>query len=284
MLAIMFPAAVIVSGESIDWTWSLISFAIFFSINFLAKTVFFLALQRCLLNQFGFPDQIISEIESPRWHLPLDWRGKSVLSNSSRVKAAKFIDITCRKGGHIWGHGLSHILILPVIIGRHRTLEAAAGAGFIVFFGASFRASSIYFLRNPVKEQYWKFSSRFLFGAGPRIRDGRVAQLNVLIAGLSSAVGRVGVQIMAHYLLPPESETPELWALALNLVFLPLTFGDAMGEIIGTPLGKHQFNVRGMGEINKKSLEGCLAVFVFSLIPCLVFVYHYCTFSSLSDA
>ena len=49
------------------------------------------------------------------------------------------------------------------------------------------------------------------------------------------------------------------------LMFLPVAFGDAMGEIIGSFYGKRKFAVKCFGEVNKKSLEGCAAVFIFSL-------------------
>lgn len=55
-----------------------------------------------------------------------------------------------------------------------------------------------------------------------------------------------------------------------QVVLLPLTFGDALGEVIGTPFGRHRFKVRGLGEINQKSLEGCVAVFLGSLVPLLI--------------
>ena len=45
---------------------------------------------------------------------------------------------------------------------------------------------------------------------------------------------------------------------------------DALGEVIGTPFGRHRFKVKGLGEINEKSLEGCAAVFLGSLIPGLI--------------
>eukprot|EP00957_Ditylum_brightwellii_P024571 1855782-Ditylum_brightwellii.AAC.1 len=38
-----------------------------------------------------------------------------------------------------------------------------------------------------------------------------------------------------------------------------------MGEIVGSFYGKQKFAVKGFGEINKKSLEGCAAEFIFSL-------------------
>ena len=52
-----------------------------------------------------------------------------------------------------------------------------------------------------------------------------------------------------------------------------LLFGDAFGEIIGAPFGKHTFSVKGLGEINKKSIEGCIAVFITTLIPSWILIY-----------
>merc|ERR1712072_606406 len=80
-------------------------------------------------------------------------------------------------------------------------------------------------------------------------------------------MGAYGIAMLA---LPAEDGNKDLWRFAINMVTLPLIFGDALGEIIGTPFGRHQFNVRGFGEINKKSLEGCAAVFVGTLAPTLV--------------
>ena len=68
---------------------------------------------------------------------------------------------------------------------------------------------------------------------------------------------------------PPRALTVPL-APFPQVVLLPLTFGDALGEVIGTPFGRHRFKVRGLGEINQKSLEGCVAVFLGSLVPLLI--------------
>ena len=57
------------------------------------------------------------------------------------------------------------------------------------------------------------------------------------------------------------------------LVYAPLIIGDALGELVGGPYGGKYFSVfavRGLGEINRKSIEGCLAVFVGSLVSCLI--------------
>jgi dolichol kinase len=55
-------------------------------------------------------------------------------------------------------------------------------------------------------------------------------------------------------------------------VFLPLTIGDALGEIIGTIWGKQKLRVWGIGQINRKSLLGTMAVFLGSLLPLMFIV------------
>merc|ERR1719353_2754684 len=75
--------------------------------------------------------------------------------------------------------------------------------------------------------------------------------------------------------MPHSDAVPGLWSLITQLVMLPLSYGDAMGEIIGTPFGGRwfwKFKVRGFGEINQKSIEGCIAVFLGALVPCLIAV------------
>ena len=51
-----------------------------------------------------------------------------------------------------------------------------------------------------------------------------------------------------------------VFALAMQ----PLIWGDTFGEIIGSFFGKFEFNVVGIGEINKKTIEGTTSVFLSS--------------------
>ena len=64
----------------------------------------------------------------------------------------------------------------------------------------------------------------------------------------------------------PEETNKILFALAVQ----PLIWGDTFGEIIGSFYGRIEFNVIGIGEINKKTVEGTVAVFLSSLISLLI--------------
>jgi dolichol kinase len=45
--------------------------------------------------------------------------------------------------------------------------------------------------------------------------------------------------------------------------------GDAFAEIIGSCFGSYEFEVLGVGEVNKKTLEGVLAMFITTLVSCV---------------
>lgn len=46
----------------------------------------------------------------------------------------------------------------------------------------------------------------------------------------------------------------------------PLIWGDTFGEVIGSFFGRMEFNVIGIGEINKKTVEGTTSVFISSFL------------------
>jgi len=56
----------------------------------------------------------------------------------------------------------------------------------------------------------------------------------------------------------------------LALSVQPLIWGDTFGEVIGSFFGRYEFNVLGIGEINKKTVEGTTAVFLSSFISLIV--------------
>ena len=115
------------------------------------------------------------------------------------------------------------------------------------------------------------YSSNKIFGlpgilyGGARIRDGiygrknalviRFAFLNLLPLYFIEYLARDNLADSANLLLFP------------SFVFLPLTIGDALGEIIGTTWGKQKLRGWGIGEINRKSVLGTTSVFLGSLVP-----------------
>ena len=56
----------------------------------------------------------------------------------------------------------------------------------------------------------------------------------------------------------------------IALAVQPLIWGDTFGEVIGSFFGRMEFNVLGIGEINKKTVEGTSAVFVSSFVSLIV--------------
>merc|ERR1711977_490349 len=54
----------------------------------------------------------------------------------------------------------------------------------------------------------------------------------------------------------------------LLICTLPCAYGDCLAEIVGVN-GRLRFNVCGIGEKNNKSVEGMLAMFLGSVLPCL---------------
>ena len=121
------------------------------------------------------------------------------------------------------------------------------------------------------------YVSARLYGWAARIRDGRVARKNLLVAYCAAFSGifvtyLMGSQGILHHV------TPDLQKLLLVLYYAPLAVGDAMGELIGSPFGGMffpTFRVQGFGEINRKSIEGCFAVFVGSLGSTIVVCLYY---------
>jgi dolichol kinase len=66
------------------------------------------------------------------------------------------------------------------------------------------------------------------------------------------------IMLSAYDFDEPTNRT--VFALAMQ----PLIWGDTFGEVIGSFFGKFEFNVVGIGEINKKTVEGTTSVFLSS--------------------
>jgi len=122
----------------------------------------------------------------------------------------------------------------------------------------------------------------------PRVRDGREAFINIRVCSVASGLGMTVCGAMIELFtdcganaIDADADASDSKVIAYkkilqsmaNLSYFPLAFGDAMGEVIGSFYGKHTFAVRGFGEVNKKSFEGCAAVFAFSLASTLLSTY-----------
>lgn len=101
---------------------------------------------------------------------------------------------------------------------------------------------------------------------GCRIRDGQYGRFNQVVVNFWAYCSRIIMMILLLEYNFPEATNQILIALAMQ----PLIWGDTFGEIIGSFCGKHEFSVRGIGEINKKTIEGTVSVFISSFISLVV--------------
>eukprot|EP01084_Bolivina_argentea_P157437 274361_1 len=177
----------------------------------------------------------------------------------------KNVDMLSRK---IIGHIPSGLVIITVyeILGSSSLYEVLTYYIIFTFLWAIWYYIVIKYASNS------KILNIMTFGANPRIRDGYLAYKNIIIAALASNVGQIIVIPLAMLIYgdPYNKDISNGYILLIQLVAMNYMFGDASGEIIGALFGKHTFNVKGMGEINKKSIEGCVAVFLFALISSFI--------------
>ena len=54
---------------------------------------------------------------------------------------------------------------------------------------------------------------------------------------------------------------------------LPVAIGDSFAEVVGSLFGRRYFSVSGLGEINKKTVEGVAAMFTTTLVSLVVAVF-----------
>ena len=107
--------------------------------------------------------------------------------------------------------------------------------------------------------------SGILYGADTRIRDGIYGRKNALV--VKFAFLNLLPLYFIEYLARDNLADSANLLLFPSFVFLPLTIGDALGEIIGATWGKQKLRVWGIGQINRKSVLGTTSVFLGSLLP-----------------
>mmetsp|Transcript_39056 Transcript_39056/g.126246 ORF Transcript_39056/g.126246 Transcript_39056/m.126246 type:complete len:403 (+) Transcript_39056:61-1269(+) len=260
------PVAAILSGAlPVDWDQFGVGVAFLIGGEVVRRPIFCLLRVLYLRRVVGLSDAEIADIVGTRLSLPQDWL-PNLLADPRTKTRIKVCDVLFRKGGHVFTL-TSTIIFNAFVVDDLGALVLSVSLGSVLL--VMVQASAISLFRGAAHRGHWWWLS-WLFGAADRIRDGRLGQQNAMMGSTSMMWGIVASFGIALLGLPPQEDAEKLWALATQLVLLPLTYGDAMGEIIGTPFGRHRFKVKGLGEINEKSLEGCAAVFLGSLIPGLI--------------
>jgi dolichol kinase len=111
------------------------------------------------------------------------------------------------------------------------------------------------------------FLARLFYGAQSRVMDGALARANcLLITTLWSAfrfvMVPIGMQLARHF-------PPSTYAALFVLIWGSYVAADAASEIVGSLFGKQKLRVRGLGDVNRKSIAGTWGGFLASLALCL---------------
>jgi len=109
---------------------------------------------------------------------------------------------------------------------------------------------------------------RYIF-QGSRVFDGQYGRFNLVVVNFWAYAGR----IIMFQLLVRSGHSDEVKGILFALSMMPLLWGDSFGEIIGSFFGKITFTVRGLGDVNTKTVEGTVAVFASSFVAQLLMFY-----------
>jgi len=266
LLAFAAEAVMAVAAErDIDWEALGVGLLSSTLLGWVIHTLVFVLMRRVLLKRFvGFSAEEIAEIETPRMHLPHEWLN-SLLEDPKKRWRVRVVDAAIRKGGHVYSGVGALFVTFHFLMKSDGLFELLLAYTLKIALRASIQTCLLWLYHGAEHASKWQFFS-FAFAGADRIRDGRSAHINRITSWVSSLWGLIVAYLIAYSVLPPIQEDGNIWMLALDAAMAPVIFGDACGELVGGPFGRHTFEVKGFGEINKKSYEGCFAVFLGSLM------------------
>lgn len=110
------------------------------------------------------------------------------------------------------------------------------------------------------------FLARAVYGPQSRIMDGVLARANCLLIFTLWSLFKfilvpIGTQLATLY-------KPEQFAAVFALIWASYLICDTLGEVVGSLVGAMKIRVRGVGDVNRKSVAGTVAGFVGSLVFC----------------
>jgi hypothetical protein len=221
-----------------------------------------------MVKQFGISKEHYDMIIGPR----AEWTGEEcdILVKAYTKERIKVMDAISRRAGHtlINIFRITFFMMVPSNTLRFQT----------AFLQLPFIFSLKYLTESG---KTCKDLGRFVF-QGSRVMDGQYGRFNLVVVNFWAYAGRI---IMFQILTIYGFEDSVCRAMFM-LSFMPLLWGDTFGEVIGSFFGKHQFEVRGLGDVNRKSIEGTFAVFLssyvsmlfafytFASLPASIFIYH----------
>lgn len=117
------------------------------------------------------------------------------------------------------------------------------------------------------------FLAAAFYGPQSRVMDGVLARANcLLISTLWTAfkfiLVPIGGQLAAVY-------RPEQFAVVFALIWGSYIVTDALSEVGGALFGRQKIRVRGVGDVNRKSIGGTVTGFIGALAFCIAIVMAY---------
>ncbi|RPI21031.1 MAG: hypothetical protein EHM61_25725 [Acidobacteria bacterium] len=175
------------------------------------------------------------------------------------------------------------------MIGRRGRAAIMATVGFVILYLAIRKSpgpeSLAFGIQNNFFESlvfgWWMiltyYSNGFLgkvtYGAQARIMDGRLARANCLLIGTLWGMFKfvmipIGIQLGAVF-------PSEYYAVLFLFIWISYLVGDTASEVVGSMWGRQKLRVWGVGEVNRKSVEGTVACFLGAFLVCVWGVYSH---------
>ena len=216
-----------------------------------------------LLRKFvGMSKDEVRDIFTSRMHRPFDLAGYLGRYSERRIRIT---DMIGRRGRFvtIGIMGFLYIYGRVAVDPKPEYLVFGAGDGLFDAVVGSWLFLAFYYSDG--------FLGRVVYGSQTRLMDGILGRANCLLittlwSGFKFIFVPLSIKLAAHF-------PPETFAALFAFIWPSYLAADAMAEIAGSLFGKQKLRVYGMGEVNRKSVEGTVAGFVASLAVCLAVVF-----------
>jgi hypothetical protein len=215
-----------------------------------------------LRRMVGLGKDEIREVFSSRMRGPFDLAGLRARYSERRIRIT---DMIGRRGRFITLAVMLFLYVYGRVTADPRPEYLQFGAADGLFDAVAFSWLTLAFYYSD------GFFGRVVYGAQTRIMDGVLGRANcLLITTLWSVFKFIFVPLAGRLALhfPPQTFAP-LFAF----IWISYVACDATSEVVGALFGKQKLRVWGLGEVNRKSIEGTLAGFLGSLALCLAIVY-----------
>lgn len=178
------------------------------------------------------------------------------LTSKYPERRLRIADAVGRKGMHILFFLVSLIVVQVLELGYDAAIHSGIAVGVVtmIFMVSLYRSDS--------------WLGTMIFRPYARTMDGKRARLNMISAQVLGTCQALLLATLGYLGLFALGDEQYAYAM-MYAVYLPVAIGDTMGEIVGSFWGKQKLRVLGIGDVNRKSVEGTAAVFLSTLAALL---------------